>query len=73
HRILKPGGRFITTDWIKIEQEIGPPLHHRMAEEEAISALEKAGFSDVESLPGYEYHYILRSYKKVSNPQNSET
>ncbi len=70
HRILKPGGRFITTDWKKIKHEFGPPFHHRISAEEAINILKKGGFIEVESLPGYEFHYILKTYKeKKSNKE----
>ncbi|MFX0061010.1 MAG: class I SAM-dependent methyltransferase [Candidatus Hermodarchaeota archaeon] len=70
HRILKPGGRFITTDWKKIKHEFGPPFHHRISAEEAINILKKGGFIEVASLPGYEFHYILKTYKeKKSNKE----
>ncbi len=45
YRILKQGGRLAILDYKKIESEHGPPLWHRLSQEEAIEKCEKAGFT----------------------------
>ena len=43
-RVLRPGGRFISVDWEKIDMPIGPPTRHRFTPEEATALLSSAGF-----------------------------
>lgn len=43
-RILRPGGRLVVADWVPREEEIGPPLHERIAEGVVTAEMEAAGF-----------------------------
>ncbi len=58
-RVLKPGGKLVLTDWHKASSPEGPPLKHRVTEEEARRFLAVAGFKEIEAHPLYEYHYVL--------------
>jgi ubiquinone/menaquinone biosynthesis C-methylase UbiE len=46
-RLLQPTGRLLLVEWHKKETEKGPPVEHRIAEEEALELLRTAGFSPV--------------------------
>lgn len=50
-RILKSGGKLLIADWKK-DAEDGPPKHHRITPESAISDLEAAGFADIGMFDG---------------------
>jgi ubiquinone/menaquinone biosynthesis C-methylase UbiE len=43
-RLLKPGGLLLEVDWQKRPTENGPPVEHRLSEEETRLMLEEAGF-----------------------------
>ncbi len=44
-RLLKPAGRVLVVDWHKRSTGQGPPLEHRLSEEEAREMLKSAGYS----------------------------
>jgi ubiquinone/menaquinone biosynthesis C-methylase UbiE len=44
-RLLKPGSRVLAVDWHKHETEQGPPVQHRLSEEETCALLSEAGFA----------------------------
>lgn len=45
HRVLRPGGRLLTIDWDRNGPEAaGPPTEERYGLDEAVSAMEAAGF-----------------------------
>ncbi len=61
-RLLRGNGRFGVVDWKKKPMERGPPVEHRVSEEEARTWLAKNGFAgeDMEVGP---YHYGLNLSK----------
>jgi ubiquinone/menaquinone biosynthesis C-methylase UbiE len=44
-RVLRPGGRVLSVDWHKHETEQGPPVQHRLSDDETCVLLAEAGFS----------------------------
>jgi ubiquinone/menaquinone biosynthesis C-methylase UbiE len=60
-RILTPGGRLGIVDWKKEEMEFGPPVAHRLDEDEARSVLRDAGFHPVKTFEGGRYHYGIEA------------
>ncbi len=50
-RVLKPGGKILIADWRKDATD-GPPVHHRIEPEFAVSHLELAGFEDISMFDG---------------------
>jgi len=59
-RLLRPGGRFLVVDWHKKPTEKGPPLEHRLAQQEVETVLSDAGLT-VERLdaPNTEVYVLL--------------
>ena len=56
---LAPGGRVVVVDWEKREDAVGPPLGHRLAREQVVGEMERAGYRALgpgEQLP---YQYVL--------------
>ncbi|MGH2447273.1 MAG: class I SAM-dependent methyltransferase [Chloroflexota bacterium] len=43
-RVLRPRGRVLVIEWHKKDTEEGPPVEHRIAEQDAVKLLEAAGF-----------------------------
>ena len=60
-RILKPTGRLGVVDWKKIDQDIGPPLRHRMDEGEARTLLVRNGFAPTRTFEAGRYHYGIEA------------
>jgi ubiquinone/menaquinone biosynthesis C-methylase UbiE len=59
---LKPGGRIANLDFHKREMPVGPPLEHKVAREDFLSAAKAAGLEVVEEktfLP-HQYFLVLR-------------
>lgn len=44
-RVLKPDGRMLVVDWHKRQTESGPPLQHRLSEDDTRDLLRNAGFT----------------------------
>lgn len=59
-RLLRPGGRLLVVDWHKKPTEKGPPLEHRLAQQEVETVLSDAGLT-VERLdaPNTEVYVLL--------------
>jgi len=59
-RLLRPGGRLLVVDWHKKPTEKGPPLEHRLAQQEVETMLNDAGLT-VERLeaPNAEVYVLL--------------
>ncbi len=60
-RILKPTGRLAVVDWKKIDQEIGPPISHRLDEGQARDLLERSGFTPMRTFEAGRYHYGIEA------------
>lgn len=58
-RMLKPTGRLVDLDWKKQPMEIGPPLHIRFSQEEAVKRIEAAGFRIETAKEAGPYHYLV--------------
>jgi ubiquinone/menaquinone biosynthesis C-methylase UbiE len=65
-RLLKPGARVLSVDWHKHETEQGPPLVHRLSDEETCVLLSEAGFSvcGLKS-PTDDVHVLLAFYDEA--------
>jgi ubiquinone/menaquinone biosynthesis C-methylase UbiE len=55
---LKPYGRIVVVDFIK-DTDFGPPRDHKMAKEEVIEELQKAGYRLTKSHDLLQYQYFL--------------
>ena len=66
---LKPGGSLIVIDFFKKDLPVGPPTRMKMAPEQVVEELKKAGFSQIETnrdlLP---YQYIVVANKPGQAP-----
>ncbi|OGS60030.1 MAG: hypothetical protein A3K59_08840 [Euryarchaeota archaeon RBG_19FT_COMBO_69_17] len=60
-RILAPGGRLAIVDWVKKDQDIGPPREHRLSESEAAAVLGAAGFRVARTFPAGPHHYGIEA------------
>jgi ubiquinone/menaquinone biosynthesis C-methylase UbiE len=58
-RLLVPGGRILVVEWHKRETEFGPPVDHRVSEDEARELLEAAGFSALPAPSPHEDLYVI--------------
>lgn len=56
---LSKGGRIVVIDAIKADTPFGPPIHHRISEEEARDWLEQAGYKDIESVNLHAHFFCL--------------
>lgn len=62
-RVLKPAGKIFLLDWKPVETPTGPPLDHRILEQDVISAVKKAGYQPEKSWDVFPYHYLLSFVK----------
>jgi len=58
-RILRPAGRFVVLEWIRQEEETGPPLHERLSETDSTRILSAAGFRVIDGDTANRSHYFL--------------
>jgi ubiquinone/menaquinone biosynthesis C-methylase UbiE len=67
-KMLKPAGRLIDLDWKKEPMELGPPLHVRFSEEQAIGRIRGAGFQIDSVEDSGLYHYlVVATYRQVGS------
>ena len=59
-RILKPVGKILIADWRKDSPD-GPPVHHRIEPELAVSHLEEAGFDDIAMFDGSKLLFCIEA------------
>lgn len=60
HRILRTGGFLAVVDWAKVPMDVGPPLEHRLSEEQAKELLRSVGFG-VDSVDVGDLFYGIRA------------
>ena len=58
-RLLKPGGRLVVIDWLKISAPLGPPLNDRVDPEIVKKYAAAAGLKLVEEFSAGPYHFGL--------------
>jgi ubiquinone/menaquinone biosynthesis C-methylase UbiE len=64
-RTLVPGGMVLVVDWHPDgSTEHGPPRDHRQSPDEICRYLNDAGFGDLEALPCYPDHFVLRANRR---------
>jgi len=59
YRIIKPGGRLAILDWEKREMPQGPPVEHRISNQEASALIQKVGFSITPVDIGMDFYGLL--------------
>ncbi len=62
-RILRPGGLLGVVDWKKIDQDVGPPIEHRLSAEEAAMILREGGFRPEGPFDATPFHYGFTARK----------
>ncbi len=66
-RLLKPSGTVVVIDWEAVESQIGPPVDHRISEDDAKQKLATvAGLKEVGGFSPGQYHYGIL-YKKLES------
>lgn len=58
-RLVKPGGKLMVIDWLKVDTPFGPPMNDRTNKAEIKNFAESAGFNLIEEFPAGPYHYGL--------------
>ena len=61
-RMLKPSGKLVNLDWKKEPMRIGPPLHIRFSQQEAIDLIKDAQFNIMRIQDAGPYHYLIIAY-----------
>jgi|Deesub1362B_J571_1020462.scaffolds.fasta_scaffold01738_2 ubiquinone/menaquinone biosynthesis C-methylase UbiE len=56
-RILRENGKLWLLEWIPRNEEMGPPVQHRVAREQAVAELQEAGFRVLRSRDVNPSHY----------------
>lgn len=67
-RVLRPAGRLVLLEWIPQEEPTGPPLHERIAPEDASRILTVAGFRvlDQRQVNGSHYSCMARMHPRLT-------
>ncbi len=65
HRVLKPGGVILVIDWLKKQEacEQGPPLDHRIDENDVVKTLQGADFTNTSVESGFLHHFGIIANK----------
>lgn len=63
-RILKPGGRIAIIEWEKREMPMGPPIEHRLHQNEILNMVMEAGFTMAKTSPAGEFHVAVSAVKR---------
>lgn len=71
-RILRPGGRFALVEWRKMPMEEGPPLAHRVGEEEIAAWMKGRGFR-LRHRTSFSQRYDAWVYEKERGIPDGET
>jgi len=58
-KVLKPGGRIVVIDFYKKDLPVGPPPSMKIAEQDVIAELQRAGFGLSKRLDILPYQYFL--------------
>ncbi len=61
--LLKARGKIVIIDWQKIKTQHGPPLLHRVSQEDAVMFLDKNNFKKIEEINIGKDFYCLRGTK----------
>ena len=62
--VLKEGGKIVIVDFYKHQLPVGPPKHHKIAQDKVLSELADAGYLNVESdTELLEHQYIITAHK----------
>lgn len=65
-RVLKPHGRVVNWDWVKTEDDHGPPTKARISLKDAVRSFKKTGFSVLKAQKKSNSHYvIITEHKKT--------
>jgi ubiquinone/menaquinone biosynthesis C-methylase UbiE len=59
----KQNGTLAVIEWKKKETPKGPPLQHRLSEDECAKAISKAGWTNIEMLDIHENFYAIKAIK----------
>jgi len=62
-RLIKNRGELTVVDWSLDNSEMGPPLHHRIGQNELISIFREEGFTLLEKIKLNDQHYFVRFLK----------
>jgi ubiquinone/menaquinone biosynthesis C-methylase UbiE len=63
-RVLKPGGRLAIIEWEKREMPMGPPVEHRLHQDELMRMVTDAGFKMAKITPAGDYHIACSAVKR---------
>lgn len=62
----KEGGTLAVIEWKKKETPKGPPLHHRLSEDECAKVIHQAGWANIELIDLHENFYAIRAIKLIN-------